>query len=111
MHVPNRSTNAQRATQLIQKVHCRFGDHRAWRVDLVPPRGVLSDGRTCSLRSARAGTPKPCSLRFAALRAAGLPGTGGLRVGVFTRGLVQRHRDAIVPSRLLTAVHVAQAAP
>ena len=29
------------------------------RYFLPPPRGVSSDGRTCSLRCARAGTPKP----------------------------------------------------
>ena len=71
--------------ELAEQVDGRFSDHRARRVDLLPPRGVSSDGRTCSLRCARAGTPKPCSLRFAPLRAAGLPGTGWLRVGAFAR--------------------------
>ncbi len=65
---------------------------------LLPPRAASSGGCGCSLRSAPAGTPNACSLRFAALRADGLPSTGVSRVGViYVRSLLQclridRHR-------------------
>ncbi len=50
---------------------------------LLPPRVATGGGCGCSLRSAPAGTPNACSLRYAPLRAHGLPSTGLSRVGVF----------------------------
>jgi len=67
--------------RVVLDVHRFAWGGDAGEVVLMPPRFASIHGRTCSLRCARARTPNPCSLRFAALRADGVPDVELRRIG------------------------------